>query len=161
MPMRCHRRHFIAALGGLALGAATRPVLALSEPLCVIVGAKSAQVGISLAELRRVFLGAATNDVSGRRFIPLNAVPHSAQRVMFDRRVLDMNPDEAARHWIDQRIRGGQAPRTSDSVDIIMRVVAHLPGAISYVPRSLLHDDVRPLLIDGKSASDATYVLHA
>ena len=48
--------------------------------------------------------------------------------------VLDLEPDEMARYWIDARIRHGEeAPRTVAS-SLLVRVVARLGGSIGYVP---------------------------
>jgi hypothetical protein len=130
-----------------------------TDRLCVIVAASSKQTTLSLAQLRRVFSNLATDDAGGNRFIPWNAPPKTPDRVLFDKRVLGMDPDGIARYWIDQRIRGLQAPRTSTTPDMTVRVVASLPGAVAYVRESRLTPAVKVLRVDGRLPADAGYVL--
>lgn len=155
-----HRRVLLAACCALALASALpRHVYAAGDPLCVIVAAGSKQTELSLSMLRRVFRNQPTDDAGGNRFIPLNSPPGTRERIDFDKRVLGLAPEEVARYWIDQRIRGSQAPRTANSLDLSVRVVARLPGAISYAPKSLLRADVKVLRIDGKLPGEPGYPL--
>lgn len=152
------RREFLAALA--ALSVSTRAFAQQQvEPLCVIVAASSAQKELSRNELRRIFLHQATDDVKGNRFIPLNAPAKSAMRVRFDLFLFGLGPDEMARQWVDERIRGTQPPRTVASAEVARRVVAKLPGGITYVPASLLNAEVKTLRIDGRGPFDAGYAL--
>lgn len=156
------RRDF---LGWLALSVvASRTGLAHAQkedPLCVIVGVSSAQQGLSLGEVRRIFLHQPTDDVRGNRFIPLNLPSKSPARVRFDQTVLGFGPDEMARYWVDQRIRGTQAPRVIPTTELLLRVLSRLPGSVSYAPASQLTAEVRALRIDGKKHTDASYPLSA
>lgn len=149
----------VVALSVLGLGAICR---ADSAPvtLVVIVSKDSVMNDISLNTLRNAFLGESVTDPSGKKIIPLNHPPHSSERVGFDRVVLDMSPDEAARYWIDRKIRGQSgAPRAVDSGALVRRVVARLPGALSYIRREDADDSVKVLRIDGKRPSDGDYPL--
>lgn len=148
----------IAAGGAFSGGMLTRSALARGDALCVIVGGTSGQQGLDLFTLRRIFLNQPTDDADGHRFIPFNAAPHSGDRLAFDASVLRMGADEVARHWIDQRIRGVQSPRTSTSAEITVRVVAKLPGAIAYVRERHLIPQVKVLRIDGKLPSESGYL---
>lgn len=74
----------------------------------------------------------------GKRVLPFNFPPKHEIRVAFDEAVLQMDPDEVARYWIDRRIRGGNAPpKQVPSAQVIVRLVQKLEGAIAYVPQSL------------------------
>lgn len=116
------------------------PVVALSSPLR----------DLSLALLERVFIGGVVEDAHGRKLIPFNHPPKTAVRALFDRRVLDMTPDEVARYWVDQRIRGNvRPPRTVPRTELLKKVVAELPGAISYLATSDLDGSVRALSVSG------------
>lgn len=70
-----------------------------------------------------------------------------------------MDADAIARYWIDQRIRGKQAPRTLPSTDLRVRVVVKLPGAIGYVSASRVTAEVRVLRIDGRLPNESGYPL--
>ena len=129
------------------------------DPLVVIVSLQTAMTDISLATLRRVFQGEATNATDGKRLIPMNSPLKSAERELFDRKVLGLEPAAVGRFWIDRRIRDeGLPPRTLPSVDLGVRVVASYPGAIAYVRASVAGKSVRILKVDGKSYSDPGYL---
>jgi hypothetical protein len=133
---------------------------ATSKPLVVIVSASTPLKEISTALLRRAFLGEPTEYASGRRLIPINHLPGTPTRAQFDRGILDLEPDEVGRFWIDRRVRDqAPPPRTVPSVDFALRVVMSLPGAISYVPPELVNDKVRALTIDGRAAGQPDYLL--
>lgn len=164
---RSIRRVLIAAT--LALGfslafSASAPRAAAppsSTELVVVVGAQSPLRDISRSALRRAYLGDVTED-HGVRLVPLNQPPGSPARVSFDRALLGLPPEAIARFWIDQRIRGqGSAPRAIPTVSLLLRVLAQLPGGISYLRRSDLPANstgVRVITVDGKKPGAAGYL---
>lgn len=155
------RRDFLALLAVSGLSSADRARADQADPLCIVMAASSAQKELSRNELRRIFLHQPSDDVSGNRFIPLNAPPKSAIRVQLDNFLFGLDPDAMARYWVDQRIRGTQAPRTVPSVDMARRVVAKLPGGITYLPASQLVPEIKALRIDGRGPFDNGYPLRA
>jgi ABC-type phosphate transport system substrate-binding protein len=89
----------------------------------------------SAGMLEKIFLRKELTWDSGERILPLNANPDSERRQHFDRVVLGMTPDEAARYWLDQRIRGaGSAPREVGDAVLTVKLVSRLSGTIGYVP---------------------------
>jgi hypothetical protein len=144
----------------LALGAMSEVVNAEERTrLAVIVASTSSINGLSLAELRRMYLGDPV-DSGGQRLIALNRAPSAKERLAFDRLVLGMSEEEVARYWVDRKIRGQSgAPKAIDPADVHQRVVAKLPGAVGYVRSSELRDDVKVLRIDGKAPTDRGYPL--
>jgi hypothetical protein len=160
------RRSWMRGISSLVMALSTLGLSAICQAdsppitLVVIVGKDNGMNDISQNTLRNAFLGESVSDPSGKKIIPLNHPPHSSERVGFDRIVLDMSPDEAARYWIDRKIRGQSgAPRAVDSPALLRRVVARLPGALSYIRREDVDDSVKVLRIDGKRPSDGDYPL--
>ena len=146
-----------AVLVGLSFGAARSLALVSLVP---IVSERSRLIDIRASELRRIFLGYAQLDPDGRTIIPLNHPPGAEVRMRFDRALLGFEPDEAAKYWVDQRIRGARLPpRTAAPEQLLQRVVAKLPGAISYVHDGTLIPGVRALTIDGRKAGQPGYPL--
>jgi hypothetical protein len=129
--------------------------------LVVVVGAGSPLHDISRSTLRRAYLGEVTED-HGARLVPLNQPPGAIARVAFDRALLGLEPDAIARFWIDQRIRGqGSAPRAIPTVPLLLRVLAQLPGGISYLRRADLPANataVKVITVDGKKPGDTGYL---
>jgi len=150
----------VLAVGLLLAAGAAAPPPSTTE-LVVVVGAGSALRDISRRALRRAYLGDVTEE-RGVRLVPLNQPPGAPARVTFDRALLGLDPDAIARFWIDQRIRGqGSAPRAIPTVPLLLRVLAQLPGGISYLRRSDLPANasgVRVITVDGKKLGDAGYL---
>jgi hypothetical protein len=141
----------------LSIGAATSTATVSLVP---IISETSQLTDIDAHDLRRIFLGYKQTDPDGRTLIPLNHPPGAAARTRFDRVLLGFDPDDAAKYWVDQRIRGAKLPpRTAAPEHLLQRVVAKLPGAISYVSAGSLMPGVRALTIDGQAAGQSGYPL--
>lgn len=135
-------------------------VHATARPLAVVVSASTLLKDISTATLRRAFMGEPTDYASGKRLIPFNHSPTAATRQQFDLAVLGLRPDEVGRFWVDRRVRDQPAPpRIVPSVELALRVVMSLAGAITYVTPELVNDKVRALTIDGKAVGQPGYLL--
>jgi hypothetical protein len=147
---------------GVALGTApsTKPVRAVAAPLVVIVNPKVPLKDISSGLLRSAFLGEIAEYAPGKRFIPFNHVPAAPARMAIDRALLGLQPSEVGRFWVDRRIRDQPPPpRTIPSQELALRVVASLPGTISYVYQNLVNASVRVITIDGKASGQPGYLL--
>jgi hypothetical protein len=153
-----HRRDLLRALLGAGASTMALPALAAGEPIAIVMAASSRQRTLSADKLRRVFLAQPTDSDEGRRFIPINLAAGSASRTRFDRIVLSLGPEDAARYWIDQRLRGNKPPRTAATLDICRGALQELQGAISYLPLSQV-GALRVLAIDGRAPGDAGYLL--
>jgi hypothetical protein len=127
--------------------------------LAIVVARDSAIGGMSFYDLKRAFMGESTA-VAGTRLVPLNFMPNSRERIAFDTTVLKMSPEEVARYWIDRKIRGlPGSPRAVAPVEVLMKVVGRLPGAVSYGEPGNVSPDVKVIPIDGKLPSDPGYPL--
>lgn len=151
---------WMAMLAVSSLGAMTRVVNADERTRLVVVVAKTSPVNeLSLAELRRMYMGEPL-DSGGQRLIPFNHGPSLKERIAFDKLVLGMSPQEVSRYWVDRRIRGQSgSPKAIDPADVHQRVVVKLPGAVGYVRIDELRDDVKIVRIDGKAPNDRDYPL--
>jgi hypothetical protein len=157
------RREILKWSLGALVGAAPGVPPALgaegANALVIVVAKQSTIQGLSRFELKRLYLGARIED-AGERIIPFNQAPNSADRVAFEARVLDMAADEAARYWIDRKIRGESgAPKAISPVDLLQRVVSRLPHSLAYVRLPQVLPEVRPIAIDGRLPGDAAYKL--
>lgn len=133
---------------------------ATGHTLLVIVGNATGMADISLATLRSAFQSEPATTPSGKRLVPFNHMVGSPERTLFDRTVLGLEPDEVGRFWIKRRIRDeGLSPRTLPTPDLAVRVVASLPGAITYVSAKTATNGVRVLRVDGKLPTDPGYPL--
>jgi hypothetical protein len=155
------RRSFLQASLALfspALGSG----LALAAPYAVvpIVAGASPMRDISLGTLRRVFRSEQVTDPGGVRMVGFNQPSGSRVRELFDRVVLGMDPDDVARYWVDQRIRGGaRPPRTVASVALLREVINRYPGAIGYLALADVDASVRALTVSGAGPDSPQYPL--
>lgn len=158
-----HTRRQVIALGGasavsLLLGPFTAQAAGAAEPLAIVVAKQGALDALSISELKRLFLGENVVGSKGQRLIALNRDPKSDERVGFDRTVLGMSPDAAARYWIDRKIRGqSSAPKAIEPAAVLQRVVAKLGGAVGYVRAREVSSEVKIVRIDGRQPGDAGY----
>jgi ABC-type phosphate transport system substrate-binding protein len=134
----------ILLLVGLVVLLSTRTVAGGGViEIAVIVNAHNSD-SISKSDLEDIYLRKQAHWSSGDRIVPINLGPEHALRRQFDRVVLGMEPDEMARYWLDQRIRGGaNAPRELDDPALVLRLVTRLDGAVGYVSATSDLRDVR------------------
>lgn len=105
------------------------------EPLDVIVHPSSPVLKLNSAELEALFTRTQTRWSDGSPVVPLTFPAGTPIRDRFDRCVMRLGPDEVGRFWLDRRIRGlGTPPKQVTSAQLMLKVVANLPGAIGYVP---------------------------
>jgi hypothetical protein len=150
----------ILALSILAPGKSSLASAAAGKHLVIIMGASSPVTDVSSAVLRRAFLGEAADMGGGKRFIALNHPPSSAVRVSFDKLVLGLSAEQVGAFWIDRKIRAeSSAPRAVPSPELAARIVASLPGAVTYATPELVTPQVKVLTVDGKAPGSAGYPL--
>ena len=160
---RCHACLVVVALLICAAwsGHGARVSAQTAAALLVIVAAGTSGADIEIGTLRQAY-GGYSAIYNGTRLIPFNQAVGTPARALFDRIVLDLSPDQVGAYWVDRKIRnGGQPPRTLPLANLVVRVVASLPGAIGYIemdPRAL-PSTVRVLTIAGKRPEDPDYPL--
>jgi hypothetical protein len=136
--------------------------VALAAPylLVPIVASNSPMRDISMGTLRRVFCSEQVSGPGGVRLVGFNHPSGSRARDLFDRIVLGMDPDQAARYWVDQRIRGGaRPPRTVGSVALLRDVINRYPGAVGYLSPTDLDASVHALTVNGADVDAPHYPL--
>ena len=155
------RLHVILWLLLCAATAVTGRPPAMADPggpraAIVIVVARSSGIDdLSLDELRSIFMLK-----SGSRLRPLNLPPGAPERIAFERVVLGMTADQAARYWIERKIRGqGAPPKTIPTAQLLMRIVARVPDTIGYAADGPLPPGLKVVKIGGRSPSDRGYPL--
>lgn len=132
-----------------------------AEPLAIVTSKLGGVSELSLYQLQRLFLGDNVQ-AGGHELIALNRDRKGAERTGFDKAVLGMSPEAAARYWIDRRIRGQSgAPKAVEPAAVIQRVVARLPRAVAYVRLRDVSPDVQVVRIDGRRPGDPGYPIHA
>ncbi len=136
------RRTLLLGAAAAAGSTLVRPAYA-NEPLEVIVN-KSVRDSPSGSDLAAIFTTRKQDWGGGKRIVPFNYPAKHEVRVAFDKKVLEMDPDDVASYWIDRRIRGGNAPpKQVNNGQLILRLVEKMDGAIGYIPKSMVDGTVR------------------
>jgi hypothetical protein len=112
--------------------------------LAVVVNPAVPVQRLSAAELESIFTSSRRNWPDGSSVSAFSYRPEDEVRHAFDGAVLRMSPDEVARFWLDQRVRGGsRPPRQVPDPLLAVRLTARLPGSIAYVPENLVNGSVK------------------
>jgi hypothetical protein len=149
--MQRTRRSLLLWLG--LTGLVPRTARAGTSELVVVVHPSVPRTTIDELELEAVFLTSKRFWGGSQAIMPFNLAARSEERVLFDRAVTRMEPDEVGRFWLDRRVRGGPPPprQVPDPLTVV-RLVARLEGAIGYAPVGVPLADVRVVarIRDGK-----------
>jgi len=117
----------------------------------VIVNPNNPAESISVGELRRVFMKQMRMWPHGDTMVPVDWDARSEIRELFCRQVLNRSVREVGEFWVQQTITQGLTPpSTQRSARAILRFVASVPGAISYVPPGDVNDTVKVISLTGR-----------
>jgi ABC-type phosphate transport system substrate-binding protein len=133
-----------ALLSVAAVGASWWPETASAGTGIVVVINPANGEAPSLSDIAAIFTTRRQTWKNGERIVPFNFPPRHEVRAAFDQAALGMDADTVARYWIDRKIRGGNPPpKQVNNGQLIVRLVAKMPGAIGYVPRDLASSAVK------------------
>lgn len=128
--------------------------------LALVTQKTSSLDGLTLREVKRLYLGEHLDTPDGKKLVPLNQAARSPERGEFERLVLNMAPDEVGRFWIDRKIRGQSGPpRAVSSLDLLRRAAASMPGAVVYLKPSEVGAELKVLRVEGKRPGEPGYPL--
>jgi len=113
-------------------------------PFVVIVNNANPVNTLSQAELRRIFMKQSRMWPHGEPMVPVDWDSTHYLRSVFSKDVLSRTVREMQEYWVQQSMTQGLTPpSTQRSARAVMRFVASVPGAISYVPPSEVDETVR------------------
>jgi ABC-type phosphate transport system substrate-binding protein len=133
-----------------------------AEPVAVIVHQKVAVEELSLAELRRIFLGDRRSWVGDRPITLLMPPRDSPERKVLLNRIYGKRSEAQYRHYWTNKLLGDGTqitPKTTGSPEMTAGLVREIPGAIALIRMSRVPRGVKVLRIDGKRPGDAGYPL--
>ena len=136
--MRLH----IAATGVFVLLCAGVPA-AEGQSFVIVVNKANPVTSLSVTELRRIFTKQTRMWPHAESMVPVDWDATSEIRQAFSRQVLNRSVREMAEYWVQQSVTQGLAPpSTQKSSRAVLRFVASVPGAISYMPPGEVDDSV-------------------
>lgn len=142
--MRLH----IAATGVLMLLWASVPA-AEGQSFVIVVNKANPVKSLSVTELRRIFMKQTRMWPHAESMVPVDWDATSEIRQEFSRQVLNRSVREMAEFWVQQSVTQGLAPpSTQKSSRAVLRFVASVPGAISYMPPDEVDDSVNTVKLN-------------
>lgn len=143
--MRLH----IAATGVLVFLWASVPA-AEGQSFVIVVNKANPVKSLSVTELRRIFTKQTRMWPHAESMVPVDWDATSEIRQAFSRQVLNRSVREMAEYWVQQSVTQGLAPPTTQkSSRAVLRFVASVPGAISYMPPGEVDDSVNIVKLTG------------
>lgn len=129
--------------------------------LAIIVHRTNPVDGLTMAELRRIFMLDTQTWPHGRKITLVLREKGQPERGDAIQLICGMSEAEYERHVLLQTFRGntGAGPRSILSAAAMLRFVFNAPGAIGYVPADQFDGTTKLLKIDGLLPSDSTYPL--
>lgn len=124
-------------------------VSSTQSPAFVIVVNKANPVKtLPIVELRRIFMKQSRMWAHAEPMVPVDWESTAEIRQVFSKQVLNRSVREMAEYWVQQSITQGIAPpSTQRSARSVLRFVASVPGAISYVAPGEVDDTVNVVAI--------------
>ena len=116
----------------------------------VIVNKANPVKMLTVLELRRMFMKQTRMWPHAESIVPVDWDATSPHREVFSRQVLGRSVREMGDYWVQLGVTQGQTPpSTQRSARAILRFVAGVPGAISYLPLADLDDTVAVVKVTG------------
>jgi ABC-type phosphate transport system substrate-binding protein len=118
-------------------------------PAFVIIANKSNPVKtLPTVELRRIFMKQSRMWPHAEPMVPVDWESTADIRQVFSKQVLNRSVREMAEYWVQQSMTQGiSPPSTQRSARAVLRFVASVPGAISYVSPADVDDTVTVISI--------------
>lgn len=133
----------VVATGLLILGCH-----ASSAAIAVIAHPEVADVGISMDDLEKIYLGKSRSLPSGTSVTPIDQGDGSALRDTFYEKVTGKDGRAIKSYWSKKMFSGkGKPPKAVEGDSAVIDAVAGTRGSIGYIDGSNLTDRVKVLLI--------------
>ena len=113
-----------------------------AEDYAVVVAQDSPISFGDSVKIREIFLKKRSFD-SQTRVIPINLIGNERVRIEFETQVLQMNREQINRYWITNHFQGVSPPATQASLPSVKRFIQSVPGAIGYLPKEMVDDDLK------------------
>lgn len=131
------------ALAAMAILLALASPVAQEKGFVVIVNKANPVKSLTLVELRRIFMKETRMWTHGESIVPVEWDATNPLRGEFSQRVLQRSVRDMADFWVQQGVTQGLTPpSTQRSSRALLRFVASVTGAISYLPASDADDTV-------------------
>jgi ABC-type phosphate transport system substrate-binding protein len=132
------------------------------EPLAIVINQANPVNGLSMADLRRVFLGERGHWPDGRRITLVMLEPGWSERDEVLSNIYHMDETEFKNHFLRGLFTGevSVSPKTLSTPEGVRKFIFNVPGAIGYLRASDVDKTVKVIRIDERFPGDKGYKLH-
>jgi ABC-type phosphate transport system substrate-binding protein len=132
------------------------------EPLAIVVNKANPMDDLSMAELRRVFLGERGHWPNGRRITLVMLDPGWQERDEVLSNIYHMDETQFKNHFLRGLFTGEVlvSPKTLSTPEGVRKFVFNVPGAIGYLRASDVDKTIKVIRIDERLPDDKGYKLH-
>ena len=129
--------------------------------VAVVVNADTPVTDLSLAEVRKVFLGERQYWNAKLPVVLLIRAPVARERDLVLRMIYQMTEAQFKQYWVAKIFRAEVTapPKIVYSNDLQFELVSAIPGAIAFVDSRSVRPGVKVLRVDGKLPGDENYPL--
>lgn len=161
LPFDSTRLWLVAAALCWLLVAVPSPVLGQPGDVAVIVNPGAPLDNVTMADLRRLWLGDRDFLASGVRVTLLIRAPVARERDVIVKSICQMTEAQFRQHWIAKVFRADTVtgPKLVYSNDTAIEQVGRTPGGIAFVEGPVASRAVKVLRVDGKLPGQAGYPL--
>jgi len=143
------------------LGRLPEPQITTEQNLAIVVSLSNPVENLSMAELRRIFLGERSHWPNGRRITLVMMEPGQPERAVVLRDICQMNETDFNNHFLHGVFTGEVlvSPKTLATPVGVRKFVFNVPGAIGYLRVSDLDSSVKAVRVDERGPEDKGYKL--
>lgn len=151
----------VLLLGFASLMLCAPPSHAAAENLSIVVNPDTPVDGLSLAELRKLFLGDRQFWTPNLRVVLLVRAPVAREREVVLRQIYQMTEAQFRQYWIAKIFRAEttSGPKIVYSSEMTTELVAAIRGSISFIAAAKIPPGVKVLRINGKLPGESGYPL--
>lgn len=144
---------------GASLASSSADQGAATEPLVIVVNRSNPVDNLSMAELRRIFLGNRSHWANGKRITIVMRDPEDSERKIILRDVCGMTEDQLKNHFLHGLFTGEilVSPKILSTPMGVRRFIFNVPGAIGYLRVSDLDNSIKVVRIDELLPDDKNY----
>jgi ABC-type phosphate transport system substrate-binding protein len=143
-------RFRVLAAGLAIVFCVVTPLPAQQPAFVVVVNTANPVKTLTVVELRRIFMKQSRMWPHAEPVVPVDWDATSDIRQEFSQHVLNRSVREMADFWVQQSITQGLTPpSTQRSAKAVLRFVASVPGAVSYMRPTDVDETVRVVKVTG------------
>jgi len=139
-----------------SVGFAPQSHPATDDALGIVVNRSNPVENLSLAELRKIFMGEQTHWSNGRRITVVMLEPGKQERQAVLTQIYRMDDKDFNKHFLQGMFTGEihAAPKTLATSTEVLKFVFNVPGAIGYVRGAEADESVNIVHVDSRLPGD-------